>query len=467
PRPGNNLYSMNKHYHFIGIGGIGMSGIAHLFLCRGYGASGSDVKDSAILSQLKELGAQIYIGHRSENIKNADVVVYSSAISNDNPEIIEAIKKGIPIIKRAQALAELMVNKDVVAIAGSHGKTTTTSLASCLLLEAGLSPTAVIGGILKNIGMNACSGQGDFFVAEADESDGSFLYYQPKYSIITNIDREHLDYYNNFDNEIEAFRQFVAKTKNNGCVFACADDLNLRNILERYGGRKIFFGLNSNADVYAKNVKLNGLTSEFDCFSKNKFVDRFYLSLGGEHNISNSLAVIALGLELGISLDIIKKALKNFKGAKRRLEIKFSDDDYLFIDDYAHHPSEIKATLSAAANLARKRVVAIFQPHRYSRTKLLLDDFSKSFAQADCVIITDIYPASELPIPGIDGKLLYNKIKDQDPGKEVYFLARQEIQDFVARNMRSGDLVLTLGAGDIVKIGEELVAKFTRQSLVR
>lgn len=439
-----------------------MSGIAHLLLCRGCSVSGSDVKDSVILVQLKKLGAQIFIGHRSENIKDVDVVVYSSAIQSDNPEIIEAIKRGIPIIKRAQALAELMTDKDVVAVAGSHGKTTTTSLASCLLLEAGLSPTAAIGGILRNIDMNVCSGLGNFFVAEADESDGSFLYYEPKYSIITNIDREHLDYYNNFENEVEAFRQFVDKTKKFGCVFACADDLYLRNILKNYSGRKIFFGFNPDANICADNIKLSGLSSEFDCFYQNKLIDRFYLPLGGRHNISNSLAVIALGLELGIDLNIIRSALRNFKGAKRRLEIKFSDGDYLFIDDYAHHPSEIKATLSAAANLERKRTVAIFQPHRYSRTKLLLDDFSRSFAQADCVIITDIYPASELPIPGIDGRLLYDKIRNQNPGKEVYFLEKQEIQDFIVRNIRSGDLVLTLGAGDIVKIGEELVAKFTR-----
>jgi len=448
---------MTKHYHLVGIGGIGMSSIAHLLLHSGITVSGSDLKENKTTDQLKKAGAQIFIGHKPENITGADLVVYSSAISENNPEIVAANKLAIPLIKRAQALAELMLDKTVITVSGSHGKTTTTSLVSCLLLEAGFSPTAAIGGILINIGANACLGKGKFFIAEADESDGSFLYYRPKYSIITNIDREHLDYYKEFDREVDAFGEFIAKTGQGGCVFACADDANLKKLLSGYKKKHLFFGLAEGADIYAKNMQFKGLTSEFDCFYKNKFLERFYLNLGGAHNISNSLAVIALGLELGISIEQIKKALSGYKGARRRLEIKFKDDNCIVIDDYAHHPTEIKAALSAVKNMRQKRVFAIFQPHRYSRTKLLLEDFSKSFSAADCLIITDIYPASELPIEGVSAKSIYDMIKEQDAQKEVIYLPKEEIIPYVLKLKKSGDLIITLGAGDIVKISDELV----------
>lgn len=459
---------MNKRYHLIGIGGIGMSGIAHLLLKSGVKVSGSDVKESKITSELSLAGAQIFLGHKASNVQGANVVVFSSAIREDNPEIVEANKRGLKLIKRAQALAELMQEKTVITVAGSHGKTTTSSLVSFLLMGSGLSPTAAIGGILRNIDANACLGDGKFFVAEADESDGSFLYYKPNFSIITNIDHEHLDYYKDFEVEKSAFQEFINKTKDGGCVIACADDKNLRGLLQKSSLRHIFFGLDKMAaDIYPENIQLKDLSSEFECFFKGKLVGKFYLSLGGLHNVSNALAVIALGLELGIDLECIKDALRSYKGAKRRLEIKFNNDDYLFIDDYAHHPTEIKATLSAVANLKRKRVVAIFQPHRYSRTKLLLDEFTKSFDQADCVIITDIYAASEDPIPGLSGRNIYDEIKRYAPKKEVYFIPKQEIPIFITENIKLGDLVITLGAGDIVRIGDELVERFTRQNCLK
>ena len=447
---------MKKYYHFIGIAGIGMSGIAHLLLKNGYRVSGSDLRENKITEELKKMGARIFTGHSGDNIDGQDAVVYSSAIKEDNCEFQKARKSGIALLKRAQALAELMQEKKAITVAGSHGKTTTTSLASYMLLEAGLSPTVAVGGILNNINANAHFGEGEFFVAEADESDGSFLSYNPKYSIITNIDREHLDYYHNYENQLEAFSSFIKGTKQGGCVFACSDDLNLLNLIKNYKGRYLLFGFGNEADIYAKNISFGGLTSEFDCFLKDKHVFRFHLSLGGKHNISNSLAVIALGLELGIDLECIRRALKNYKGAGRRLEIKHKNGKYLVIDDYAHHPSEIKATLSAISELNAKRKVVIFQPHRFSRTKLLLNDFAASFSQADYLIVTDIYAASEQPIEGVNSEGLARKIKDHYKNKEVIYLPKENITAHILSIMREGDLIITLGAGDIVKVSDAL-----------
>lgn len=453
---------MNKRIHLIGIGGIGMSGIAQLLLRRGIRVSGSDLKESKITNELKNLGASIFVGHNPLSIQGADLIVYSSAIKDDNCEIIEGKKQRIPLMRRAEALAELMRDKIVITVTGSHGKTTTTSLISYLLLEAGLSPTVAIGGILKNIDNNACIGDGNFFVAEADESDGSFLHYQPKYSIITNIDYEHLDYYKKFENVMDAFKEFLNKTEKDGCVFGCADDVNLRRILKYYENRCVLFGLGDSAHIYPKNIHINGLSSQFDCFYKNKFIDRFQLNLGGLHNISNALSVIAVGLELGIDLKFIKGALVGYKGAKRRLEVKF-DGEYLVIDDYAHHPTEIKATLEAVKKL-KGRVIVIFQPHRYTRTKLLLDEFAKCFDLADYVIVTDIYAASEQPLEGVTGKSIRDRIKYYAPNKETHFLAKEEIPSRILGIIKPDDLVITLGAGDIYKICDELVERLKEQN---
>lgn len=432
-----------------------MSAIAWLLLRRGIKVSGSDVKENKLINELRNLGVNVFIGHASSNIEGADLVVYSTAIKEDNPELKEARRRQIPVLQRAQALAELMKDKTVITVTGSHGKTTTTSLASLVLLEAGLNPSIAVGGILKNIENNACFGDGKFFVAEADESDGSFLRYHPDYSLITNIDREHLDYYKDFDSELSAFKEFMSRTAKGGCLFCCYDDANLRNLLKEYKNRYITFGLTPESDIYADKIDLKWLNSGFDCFYRNKFVDRFSLALGGVHNISNSLAVIALGIELGINTVVIKKALASFKGARRRIDIKFNDNRYLLIDDYAHHPTEIKATLAAVRSL-KNRIIAIFQPHRYTRTKLLLDDFAQAFKLADEVVITDIYPASEPPIEGISGRVVQEKIKEYFPEKEAIFLPKEEIAQYILKHIRPDDLVLTLGAGDIVKIGDEL-----------
>ena len=433
-----------------------MSGIAQLLLKSGFRVSGSDLKENLITRQLESLGAKIFLGHQAQNISGQDVVVYSSAIRENNPELLQAKILGLPLIKRAQALAELMQQKTAITIAGSHGKTTTTSLISYMLLEAGLCPTVAIGGILNNIATNACLGSGQFFVAEADESDGSFLSYTPKYSIITNIDQEHLDYYHNFNNALDAFRLFIKRTMLGGCVFACSDDANLLNIMRNYEGKRVFFGLGSSADIYAKGIVFNGLLSDFDCYFKDKFISHFHLALGGRHNISNALAVIGLGLELGIDLKHMRGSLERYKGAGRRLEIKFQSDKYLVIDDYAHHPTEIIATLAAIANLRVKRKIVVFQPHRYTRTQLLLNDFAKSFNQADYLIITDIYAASEQPIEGVNARELLNKIKEFDPEKQVLYLKKEDILPHILNIIKDGDLVITLGAGDIVRESDVL-----------
>jgi len=451
-----------KHIHFIGIGGIGMSGIAGLFLRRGVKVSGSDIKDSGIISELRRCGAEVFLGHSAANLRGADAVVYSSAVGEDNPEMSEARRLGLRILKRAQALAELMAGKEVIAVAGSHGKTTTTSLASYLLLEAGLSPVVSVGGILRNINTNACDGDGRFFVAEADESDGSFLYYRPEYSVITNIDREHLDYYKDFSRALESYGRFIAQTGKNGCVFGCADDPHVARLLGEYGGKKVSFGLGKGNDIHPEHVRLDGLSSLFDCVYRGRDAGSFSLPLGGLHNVSNALSVIALGFELGIASGVIRRALEGYKGSRRRLEIKFQDEEYVLIDDYAHHPTEIRATLSAVRQLKRKRVVAAFQPHRYTRTSLLWEEFGGCFDDADCLIITDIYSAGERPLEGVSGGALCGAVASANPGKEVIFLPREGIEAGITALLRPGDCVITLGAGDISRVCDDLSERFQR-----
>jgi len=325
-------------------------------------------------------------------------------------------------------------------------------------MEAGLKPAAAIGGILRNIDNNTLLGEGEYFIAEADESDGSFLYYAPKYSIVTNIDREHLDYYKDFPNLLMAYRQFADKTIKGGCLFLCDDDPNLRSMASDLKSDCVLFGLTEEADIYPKNIVLKGLSSEFDCFLKGEFIGRFSLSLGGVHNISNSLAVIALGLRLGLGRDLIRKVLSGYKGAKRRLEVKL-ENDITVIDDYAHHPTEIKASLAAIKGLNPSRIIVIFQPHRYTRTKLLLNEFGACFQAADYVIITDIYAASERPIEGIDARSICDMVKRNYPGKTVEFLPKEDIIGRALGLLKPGDLVITLGAGDITKISDELAEK--------
>jgi len=454
-----------NNIHFVGIGGIGMSGIAAILKSKGRKVSGSDIKDSVLLDSLRRQGVVISIGHREENINGADLLVYSSAIKPDNPEIIEARKRKIPVMKRAECLAALMKDKISIVVSGSHGKTTTSSLSSCLLSMAGLFPTAAIGGLVLNWNNNICLGQSDYFVAEADESDGTFLNYEPDYSLVMNIDHEHLDYYADFSGIIEAFGMFLEKTKDKGCVIACGDDKNIKNLLSHFHKRYLTFGFAAENDISAGDVVLRGYASEFSCVYKAKILGKFKLSMPGRHNISNSLAVIALGLELGIDIKKIYESLVEYRGTGRRLQVKSNPGNFLIIDDYAHHPTEIKAALASVrsmldtdetgTNLRRRRIIAVFQPHRYSRTKFLLDDFSKSFALADHIIITDIYAANELPIAGITAEALCEKIKKIKAGN-VEFIRKEEIAGRILEIVSLDDVVVTLGAGDIGKVADEL-----------
>ncbi|MFC1675192.1 UDP-N-acetylmuramate--L-alanine ligase [Candidatus Omnitrophota bacterium] len=447
---------MKKRIHFIGIGGIGMSGVAKLFLRQGAEVSGSDIKDGKMVRALKQAGAEVFLGHSPENVRDKELVVYSSAIAEDNPELCAARELGVTLLKRAEALAELMREKTVITVTGSHGKTTTTSLLSHVLLEAGLTPTVAIGGILLGSGTNAMLGEGEFFVAEADESDGSFLHYQPTYSIITNLDREHLDYYGDSASQAQAFSKFLEKTSDSGCAFCCGDDWSLGAILKGYRKRLVRFGFNQDCDISCREIRVSGFSRNFDCLYKGRSIGRFELALAGAHNISNALAVIAVGIELGISPGVISGALASYKGTRRRLEVRYKDKGYLLVDDYAHHPTEIRATLAALKELKPRRLIAAFQPHRYTRTKLLLKEFACCFELADKLIITDIYPAGEAPIKGIDGMSIFEGVKRHSPDQDLQFLAKEEICAGILKDLKPQDLVVTLGAGDITKVCDEL-----------
>jgi len=444
-----------KKIHFVGIGGVGMSALAQILLARGYSVAGSDVQESKITHRLRSFGAVVFIGHKSSNIGDVDAVVYSSCIKNDNCEIKTARKKKIKIFHRALLLSIIMQEKCSIAVAGTHGKTTTTSLIALLLKLNQSKPGFAIGADVDVLGGNAAYGTGRYFVAEADESDGSLKSLHPVYAVVTNIDRDHLDYYRNLSHIIKAFNIFLRNIKKSGALFYCAEDKNIKTALKGYRGRRISYGFKPGAQIRASRVSSQGMSCEFDCFYKNKLFGKFKLSIPGEHNILNALACIAVGIELGIDKKIIYKTLKLFKGAERRFQIKNKNNGILIIDDYAHHPTEITATLRAARSWKNKRVVGVFQPHRYSRTKLLKKEFGRCFAYADHVVITDIYAAHEAPIKGVAAKTIYKQIK-QSGHKSVCLLPRSKIKDYIRTTLKSGDMLMLLGAGDIGKLAEEL-----------
>lgn len=455
----NSEYGCFNNIHFVGIGGIGMSGIANILLKENKCISGSDLKESSMLESLEELGAKIYLGHSKDNItKDLDVVVYSSAITKDNPELIRAKKLRIPIIKRAQMLAALINKKKGIAITGAHGKTTTTSLISHILIEAGLSPTVAIGGILKNLEDNAKVGGSNYFVIEADESDGSFLYYTPQIAVITNIDYEHMDYYKTWNNLLNAYKDFVSKVKLGGLVYVCGDDKNLYNLFKNRKSLVKFYGKSIKNQICAKDIKLGKFSSQFKFYKEGINFGLINLPLAGEHNVLNALAAIGLSLDLGIDFKTIARSIASFKGAERRFQLILKNKALAVIEDYGHHPTEIQAVLKAAKNLGYNRLVAVFQPHRYSRTKLLLEEFTKAFDLADLTIVTDIYGAQEAPIKGLTGKFLSDKIK-KESFDDCIFLPKEKIIDFLILNKKENDLVLFLGAGDINKVAWEFTKK--------
>lgn len=453
---GGLFEKMKRHYHFIGIGGVGMGTIASLLAAQGHKVSGSDLKESEFTAKLREQGAAVFIGHAAKNVAKPDTVVYSSAIAKNNPELIAAKRKRIKIVQRAQLLAELMKAKEGITIAGAHGKTTTTSMISCLLIKAGLNPTTAVGGIVNGGSYGANLGDGKHFVAEVDESDGSFLYFSPKYSVITNMDFEHVDYYKNWKNILSAYRKFIKKTVFQGCLFICGEDQQLRQLAVESKRKFLSYGFSSTNSVVARNLATEGYFSRFECSYQGKDLGVFRLKVPGKHNILNALACISVGMELSVDPDVIKKSLEEFTGAKRRFQLKGEVGGVKIVDDYGHHPSEIVATLEAAKSFKQNRVVVVFQPHRFSRTKFLMDDFVTSLSVCDYLVLTDIYAASEKPIEGVSSQILYEKIKKTGRVPVIY-LKKDEIIGHLSDIIQKGDLVLTLGAGDVTKLSDELV----------
>jgi len=449
--------------HFVGIGGIGMSGIAEVLANLGFEVSGSDIKENSRTKHLRKLGCKIQIGHRETNVSGCDVVVISSAVTDKNIEVRKAKELKIPVIPRAEMLGELMRMKFSVAVAGSHGKTSTTSMIAVMMDRAELDPTIIIGGRLNTFGSNARLGQGHFLVAEADESDGSFLKLFPSIAIVTNIDFEHINFYKTFDKLKKTFINFINKVPFYGSAILCLDDQNVQSIIPYIKRRYITYGFSKSADVHVENLTMDRGLSTFDVFCGNEKIGKFQINLPGAHNVMNSLAVIATGLDLSIDTEIIKAALKEYKGVDRRFQLIGEISGIRVIDDYGHHPTEIQATLEAARALGPKRIIAIFQPHRYSRVKELWESFSTSFYNADILFCTPIYPAGEQPIEGITGKNLFDEIRSHGHKRSFYEEDFDSITQHVAEIASEGDIVITFGAGNIntiaYKIIEQLAAK--------
>ncbi len=432
--------------HFIGIGGIGMSGLAGICLEQGCVVSGCDTKLNSMAHRLQERGAFISIGHAAAHWpQKVDLLVYSSAVPQDEPELVAARSRGIRTITRGELLAEFSVSRRLVGVAGAHGKTTTSGMASQLLIHAGWDPTIVVGGMMLASGTNARYGRGTYLVAETDESDGSFLHLSPEIAIVTNIDREHLNHYQTFERLVEAFQQFVRQLKPNGTLIYCNDDLIIRGAL--FHPAQVSYGLESDADVSAERCQLRGQGSCFHARYKGRKLGEFKLNVPGRHNILNALGVISLGLTLDIPMITVSEALAQFQGTGRRFQVTRLPSDIWFVEDYAHHPSEIRATLAADATIGRHRL-AVFQPHRFSRTQSLEREFSKCFDRADGVIVTDIYSAFEAPIPGISGERLAGLIKAQGHPC-VRYVPKKELTSYVSQIARPGDTFFFLGAGDI------------------
>lgn len=437
-----------------------MSGIAELLLNLGYGVSGSDLRQSDITRRLQSLGGKIYQGHNGAWVGNADVVVISSAVKENNPEVLAAREVFIPVIPRAEMLAELMrLKKYGIAVAGSHGKTSTTSLVGWLLAEAGLDPTVVIGGKVNSLGTNAKLGAGEFLVAEADESDGSFLQLSPVIEVVTNIDLEHLDYYRDIDEIKEVFLLFINKIPFYGAAVLCLDDDNVASLLPRIKKRVITYGLTTQADISGRQLRAEGLTTSFEVYRGSQALGEIMINSPGRHNVLNSLAAVAVGLELEIPFAKITAALATFTGVQRRLQIKGEARGITVIDDYGHHPTEIKATLAAIRSAwPSRRLLVMFQPHRYTRTKGLFKEFCTAFHDADILILTEIYPASENPIEGVTAENLMIGIKEHGQ-RQVYLVAGvDDLAGVVQPMLEDGDIVLSLGAGDILRAGEQLLS---------
>jgi len=452
-----------RKIHFVGIGGIGMSGIAELLLNLGYQISGSDLNPSDITRHLEEKGARIFKGHAAEHVHGAEVLVYSSAVTPENVEIQEALRQKIPVIKRAEMLAELMRLKHGIAIAGTHGKTTTTSMTGAILTEGGLDPTLIIGGKVRALNTNAKLGSGEFLVAEADEFDRSFLFLVPTIAVITNVEPEHLDSYRDYDDLKDAFVSFANKVPFYGKIIVCLDDRGVQEILPRLKRRVETYGFSSQADLMARNVHWEKGRLHFDVFYRQKELGTVRLQVPGSHNVLNALAAISVGLELEVPFRTMQQALANFTGVNRRFEIKAEVNGIMLVDDYAHHPTEIQATLEAArTGWPGRRIVAVFQPHLYTRTQKFYREFARSFLDSDVLFVLDVYPAREVPITGVTGKLIADAAREMGH-RQVYFVEdKSRVADAVAPHVKPGDMIITIGAGDVWRINQRLLDWLTK-----
>lgn len=449
------MFRKVKKVHFVGIGGIGMSGIAELLLNLEFFVSGSDITDSEIIQSLRKKGARIKMGHRAENINNCEVLVYSSAVKETNPELIAARNRGVPIIKRAQMLGELIALKETsIAIGGTHGKTSTSSMIGTVLSQAGLDPTMVVGGLVRNIATNSRLGASELIVVEADEFDRSFLALRPTIAIITNIELEHTDCYQDLEDLYRAFAQFANSAPFYGAVIACLDSPGVQKIIQDIQRPVITYGLSSQADFSAREIVCQETTTQFTYLQKHSPVGTVTLQVPGHHNVVNSLAAIALGTEMGLDPGSILTGLKAYRGVRRRFEIKGLTREIMVVDDYAHHPTEVKATLAAAKAGWNRRIVAVFQPHLYTRTRDFYKAFAEAFMNSEVLVVTDVYPAREEPIEGVTGELVANAARESGH-KEVYYIEQLEkLTPLLDEITQPNDMVITLGAGTIWRYGQ-------------
>ncbi len=444
--------------HFVGIGGIGMSGIAEVLLNLGYQVSGSDLKESDVTKRLVTLGARIGYGHREENLQHCDAVVISSAVKKDNPEVVAARRRKIPVIPRAEMLAELMRLKYSVAIAGSHGKTTTTSMVATVLNAAGLDPTAVVGGKVNVLGSNAKLGKSDLMVVEADESDGSFLKLHPSIAVVTNIDPEHMDHYQTLDALKHAFVEFCNRVPFYGLSVLCLDHPNVQALLPQLEKRYVTYGSSHAADYRLEGITLDGFSTRFHAYRRDHDLGEFSVRMVGAHNAMNALAVIAVAEELDIPHDVVRQALADFGGVQRRFTVRGEAKGITVVDDYGHHPAEVKATLAGARRAFGRRLVVAFQPHRYTRTHDLFEEFCSAFNDADLVFLTSVYAAGEEPIAGATSDRLVEAIRSHGHPDITFVEKRADLVSALKPRLQSGDIVLTLGAGDITNTGPELLS---------
>lgn len=458
--PEHALFAPTQRIHFIGIGGIGMSGIAEILLTMGYAVSGSDLRPSAVTDRLEGLGATVYIGHAAANAAASDVVVTSSAVARDNPEVLEARSRKIPVIPRAEMLAELMRLKFGIAVAGMHGKTTTTSMIAAVLAGGGLDPTVVVGGRVDAMGSNARLGKSHYLVAEADESDRSFLKLSPILSVVTNLDREHMDAYRDIGDVEDAFVQFMDEVPFYGAVTACVDNPLLKAILPRVTPRVYTYGESPEADFRLRVLRpAPGCYSTFEVNTRGLVLGPFHLHVPGRHNVLNATAAVAIGVQLGLTPEAIAQGLDSFRGVDRRFQRRGEARGVTVIDDYGHHPTEIRATLQAARECGYGRVLVLFQPHRYTRTRDLMDEFAGAFGDADAVQVLDIYAASEAPIEGVTGASLAERVRAGGGGRVAYAPSVAEAVERLAGDAREGDMILTLGAGNVSQAGPLLLER--------